>query len=131
MSNFEKASRHALRFTTPKGAVTTEDLWDLPLTAANGGASLNNIALTINRQLKETETESFVDPAPKTDAVLQLKLDIVKHVISVRQAENEAAKSAKAIKEQKQKLLEILDRKKNAELEGKSVEELEALLETV
>ena len=130
MSNFEQASRLALRFTTPKGSLSVEDLWDLPLTTTGTGATLDNIAKNLNRQIKEADTESFVVTATKADAELQLKFELVKHIISVRLSENEAARTAKERKEQKQKLAEILDRKKNAALENLSVEELEAALAT-
>lgn len=126
--SFEQASRLQVRFTTPKGSLTVEDLWDLPLTASNGGASLDNIAKGLNRQLKEADTESFVVKATKADEVLQLKFDLVKHVIEVRLAEAEVAKNAKKKREDKQKLLEVLDRKKNAQLENLSVEEIEATI---
>jgi hypothetical protein len=79
---------------------------------------------------KEADTESFVVTATKADAELQLKFELVKHIISARLSENEAARTAKERKEQKQKLAEILDRKKNAALENLSVEELEAALAT-
>ena len=130
MSNFETASRLALRFNTPKGNLSVEDLWDLPLTSTSG-ASLNTIAKSLNKQIKETDDPDFVAPSTKADDILQLKFEIVKHIISVRLAENEAAANARAKKEQKQKLLEILDRKKNAQLENQSVEELEAALATL
>ena len=130
MSNFETASRLAIRFNTPKGNLSVEDLWDLPLTSTSG-ASLNTIAKSLNKQIKETDDPDFVAPSTKADDILQLKFEIVKHIISVRLAENEAASNARAKKEQKQKLLEILDRKKNAQLENQSVEELEAALATL
>jgi len=127
MSNFETASRLQLRFTTPKGSLSVEDLWDLPLTSSTS-ASLDNIAKGLNRQIKDADTESFVVKTTKADDILQLKFDIVKHVIEVRLAEADVAKTAKKKKEDKQKLLEVLDRKKNAQLESLSVEEIEATI---
>jgi hypothetical protein len=124
---FEKASRLALRFSTPKGSLTVEDLWDLPLTSASG-ASLDNIAKGLNRQIKEATTESFVVKTSKADAELQLKFDIVKHVIEVRLAENEVAKNAAAKKAEKAKLLEVLSRKQDAALEQKTPEEIEQMI---
>jgi hypothetical protein len=129
MSIFEQASRAQVRFTTPKGSLTVEDLWDLPLTTTrDGAASLDNIAKALSKQIREADTESFVTPATKADEVLKLKLEIVKHVIAVRLEENavELAKKTKAAT--KQKLLEVLDRKKNAQLENLSVEEIEATI---
>ena len=129
MSIFEQASRLTIRFTTPKGTLAVEDLWDLPLTTtANNGISLDNIAKGLNKQIKEADTESFVTASTKADEILQLKFAIVKHVIEVRLAENAAARDAKNKSEQKQKLLAALDRKKNAQLETMSVEEIEASL---
>ena len=124
---FEKAARLALRFTTPKGSLTVEDLWDLPLTSASG-ASLDNIAKGLNRQIKEATTESFVVKTSKADAELQLKFDIVKHIIEVRLAENEVAKNAAAKKAEKAKLLEVLSRKQDAALEQKTPEEIEQMI---
>ena len=124
---FEKAARLALRFTTPKGSLTVEDLWDLPLTSASG-ASLDNIAKGLNRQIKEATTESFVVKTSKADEELQLKFDIVKHIIEVRLAENEVAKNAAAKKVQKAKLLEVLSRKQDAALEQKTPEEIEQMI---
>ena len=124
---FEKAARLALRFITPKGSLTVEDLWDLPLTSASG-ASLDNIAKGLNRQIKEATTESFVVKTSKADEELQLKFDIVKHIIEVRLAENEVAKNAAAKKVQKAKLLEVLSRKQDAALEQKTPEEIEQMI---
>ena len=126
--DFEKASRIRLRFDTPQGSLTVEDLWALPLTSRTGRANLDDIAKSLNRQLKETAEESFVVKNNKTNEGLQLAFDLVKHVIEVRVAENEAADQAAAKKEQKQKLLALIVEKKEEDLKGKTVEELEAMV---
>ena len=126
--DFEKASRIRLRFDTPQGSLTVEDLWALPLTSRTGRANLDDIAKSLNRQLKETAEESFVVKNNKTNEGLQLAFDLVKHVIEVRVAENEAADQAAAKKEQKQKLLALIVEKKDEDLKGKTVEELEAMV---
>lgn len=128
---FEKASRLKVRFETPKGLVSAEDLWDIPLTAKNGGASLDNIARDLNRKLKETETESFVVKTPKADEVLQLKFDIVKHVIDVRLADAEKAATARAAKEKKDKILSLIAKKQDEKLEGTPLEELQKLADSL
>ena len=51
---FEKATRLKLRFETVRGYVTTEDLWDIPLSAVNGFC-LDTIAKNLNKKLKELE----------------------------------------------------------------------------
>lgn len=125
---FEQASRLKLRFSTPQGLLSAEDLWDLPLTSTRGRANLNDIAKAINAELKAAGEEDFVNPKPGGNDVLQLKMDLVKHVISVIQSENESVRLAADRIEKKKQLLELIARKQNQELEGKSREELEAMV---
>jgi hypothetical protein len=124
---FEKASRLALRFSSPQGSLTTEDLWDLPLTSANK-ASLDNIAKALNRQIKDATTESFVVKTSKADEELQLKFDIVKHIIEVKLAEREAEKTAATRRAQKEKLLELKAKKQDEKLSSATEEELDAMI---
>jgi flagellar basal body-associated protein FliL len=63
-----------------------------------------------------------------SNSALQFKLDIVKHVITVRLAENEAATLSKDNKAKRDRILDILSRKQDAQLEGSSPEELQAML---
>jgi len=130
---FEQASRQKVRFDTAKGGVTVEDLWDMPLiTTKTDGVSLDNIAKDIFHKLKDSETDvSFVQRARKTDEALQLKFDIVKHVIDIRLKEAETAELAMVAKEKKQKLLSIIAQKEDEKLLGVSLEELKKMVETL
>ena len=76
--DFEKASRIRLRFDTPQGSLTVEDLWQLPLTSRTGRANLDDIAKSLNRQLKETAEESFVVKNNKTNEAFLDRVYIVK-----------------------------------------------------
>lgn len=124
---FEKAARLKLRFDTPKGSLTVEDLWDLPLTSARG-ASLDEIAMGLNREVKAAAEESFVVKTTKSNAVLQLKFELVKHIIDVRLAENETAKTARETREKKDRILAIIARKQDEALKGAPLEELQRMV---
>ena len=128
--NFERATRKKYRYESARGYLTTEDLWDLPLTESD--FCLDNIAKVLSRHLKETEEESFVITSDnKARKILEEKLDIVKHVIKYRlDAINKANKRMETI-EKKKKIMSILEDKKDDALKDKSVEELEKLLEEV
>ena len=126
---FEKAVRLKLRFGSPQGNLTAEDLWDLPLTSTRATvANLNSIAKDISRKLKAEGEEDFVDPKTSANEILQLQLDIVKHVIQVKQGENEFARVAAARKEQKARITELIARKQDQQLEGKTLEELQEMV---
>ncbi len=128
---FEKASRLAIRFATAKGEITVEDLWVLPLTSAAGRANLDDIARDLYNQLKETNAVSFVNPAVGADPIVQLKFDVVKHIIDVRVAENAAAAVAKANKDKKQALLGVLAQKENEALLAMPLDELRKQIEAL
>lgn len=126
---FEQATRLKMRFDSPQGRLSVEDLWDLPLTSARANqANLNNIAKGISRQLKDESEEDFVNPKSKANETLQLALDLVKHVISTKQAEAEASRLLNERKDKKAKLLELIAKKQDQALEGKPLEELQAMV---
>lgn len=130
---FEQATRQKLRFDTPRGQISVEDLWDLPLTSGAGKPNLDDIAKAAHRELRSSaETESFVTPASTAGSeLLQLKFDVVKHVIDVRVAERNAAAEAAKRRETKQRILEIVAMKEDESLRGKSLEELKAMAEAM
>lgn len=127
---FEKASRLKLRFNTPSGVLTVEDLWDLPMTSKTGKANLDDIARGLHTQL-EDEQVSFVEKPAKKNEGKQLAFDIVKHVIEVRLAERDAAKLAEDRRKTKQRIADLIAEKRDEELKGKSLEDLEKMLESL
>ena len=126
MSIFEQATREAIRFESPIGDLTTEQLWDLPLTSKTGRPNLDSIARSVHSELKGLEEVSFVDakPDPRKSG-LELQLEIVKHIIAFRQSERDATKKAAEDAERKQRLMAALSAK-DAALSGMSEEEIKA-----
>ena len=128
VNNFEKSTRLKLRFESKKGTLSVEDLWDLPLIARNGGESLNEIAKSSNRKLKDSGEEDFVTQLSKPNEILQLKFDLVKHIIEVRLVERDLRSQEKDRKDQKQKIMDIIVEKRSEALKGQSLEDLEKML---
>lgn len=125
---FEQASRVALRFESQQGQLSVEHLWNLPLTSARG-SSLDSIAVAVSRHIKAIGEESFVEAKPNPQLkVLNLQLEVLKHIIAVKQAENAAAVAAKARKDQIAQIEEALASKQEDALKGMSAEQLEAKL---
>jgi hypothetical protein len=125
---FEKAARLKLRFDSPTGQLSVEELWDLPLTSTAKRANLDDLAIHLDKEFKEKATTSFVKKTTKGDEITKLKFDIVLKVIEVKQAEAEAASLKQTNAERKQKLLAILAEKQDADLKGRSAEELQKLI---
>lgn len=124
---FERASRQRLRVTTSKGLISVEDLWDLPLTSKTGAVNLDDIAGELYDLLEKQPKRSFVKPETSSaDSSLTLAFDIVVYIIRVRLDENAQAATAKACRDQKQRLLEIIATKENEQLLGQSLDELRA-----
>ena len=123
---FEQASRAKLRFDTPKGLLSAEDLWDLPLSSVSK-ANLDDIARGLFKQLQGTANVSFVNKEQKADATVQLAFDVVKHVIDTRLVENAAEALVKSNKEKKQRILAIIEGKEAEALGASSIDDLRAM----
>ena len=125
MNIFERASRKKLRFESAIGFLTTEQLWDLPL-VAELGTSLDGLARAVHTKLKDFDEVSFVDTKPNPEKIeMQLRLDILKHIIDAKMAQRSEAEQAAKTAEHKRKLYAALEAKTEDELKGKSRKELE------
>lgn len=128
MTVFEHASRMKLRFSSPQGLITTEDLWDIPLTSKTGRANLDDIARAYSRQLKTQGEESFVTIPARKDPVLELGFEIVKRIIEIRLAENKAAKDKAEKAKKRQKIVDLIAKKEDEALGETDLAELKKQL---
>ena len=128
MDLFMLASRSKYRFNTTSGVITTEDLWDLPLSDTRK-ANLDDVAKDLNRQLKASnEEQSFVKPATAKSNEVQAKFDLVLFVIKTKMEERDTAKALADKLANKQKIMALIDKKKDEAMAGKSLEELQSLV---
>ena len=125
---FLQATREKFRFQSNKGDLSVEQLWDMPLTSRTG-FDLDTVAKAVNSDLKGANEESFVNTT-NNPAVsrLQNKLEVVKAIIEIKLAEAEVAKKRAEKAAERQRLMEVLHSKKDQELQGLSVEEIEKRL---
>lgn len=119
---FIKASREKMRFPY-KGLATVEDLWDLSV------MELDKIYKSLNAKAKQAQEESLLEVKSSEDEELTAQIEIIKYIVSVKLEEKKAAEMAKERKEQKQKIMSILASKQDEALHGKSIEELEKMLD--
>lgn len=125
---FELAARHKLRFTSSRGLLLTEQLWDLPL-VSNDDFNLDAVARQASKDLKELSEESFVTPKASLPRQLaEVRLAIVKHVIKCRIAEREALRTSAVRRAEREKILRILAEKQDGRLASLSEEELQKQL---
>ena len=119
---FEYATRNKVRFPF-KGLISVEDLWDLTL------ISLDSIYKALNKQVKQSEEESLLNTKTTVDKELDVQIAIVKHIVAVKLAEQEAREKASAKKAQKQKIMAIIASKQDEALQNSSVEDLHKMLD--
>jgi hypothetical protein len=105
--------------------VSVEDLWDMPLQAKNN-FDLDTVAKAIAADIRKNDEDSFIATATKSSVADVLKLDVVKHIIAFKIAEN-AAKTKRVGDAARRAQLQtaIADKSEDA-LKNMSVAELEA-----
>ncbi len=123
MNIFDKATRLKLRFNF-KGVLSIEDLWDLKLN------ELDMIYKNLNQQKRLQEEESLLINNLTND-ILNLQIEIIKYVVEQKQVQQLAKQTETEKQQQKQKILEILARKQDDDLQNKSTEDLLKMLENL
>lgn len=119
---FKEASKQKLRFVTAKGNLTVEQLWDLSI------ADLDTLAVSLEDAYNKSKGRSFVTAKTTKDKTIKLQFDVALEVLNTKVEEQQTLTEAKEIKEHNRKILELISRKKDGELEGKSIKQLEAML---
>ena len=119
---FVIAARKKYRFPF-NGQISVEDLWDLT------PAQLDKVYKTLKRDLiASRETDSLMTVRSAADADLENKVEIVRFVFDAKEEEKRLAVAKAELDAKKKRIREIIANKKEAELEGMSIEDLEKLL---
>jgi len=118
---YKEASKQKLRFSTTKGMLSVEQLWELSL------MELDSLAMALEKEYKESGKKSFLAAKSKKDKVLKMKFDLVIDILTAKVDENEEANTALGNKEYNDKIDQLIAEKKDDELKGKTVAELEKL----
>ena len=119
---FEYATRNKVRFSF-RGLISVEDLWDLSLT------NLDSIYKDLKKQSKQYEEESLLNIKNQEDELLNVQIEIVKYIVSVKLAEKESREKALAKKAQKQKIMSIIAAKQDEALQNSSIDDLQKMLD--
>ena len=127
---YKKASQQKLRIATSRGMLSVEQLWDLPK------EEIGQLAVALRKRIKDArgingDSElDFLQPAEHSEETVdELTFHILKDIYQTLQANEDSARRLAAKRQRNRKLLEVIARKQDQELEGKSIEELEKMLE--
>lgn len=125
---FERVTRQAVRFQlpqgfTPSGLLTIEQLW-----------KVNKESLVAYEELLQDEVEKYGKPGRRRASIktseqelTELKLAIVTHILDVKESEQVNAQLEAQKAEHNAKIDRIMARKKDADMENMSMEELAKL----
>ena len=124
MNIFERAAREKIRFQY-LGQITTEDLWDLSV------GELDNLYRLTNTELKNHGGEGLIkdDSINETTSILQLMVDLIRHVFEARQERQKILENEKIRREKKKRIMEIIANKQDQALSDMPAEELMKMLD--
>lgn len=125
MLKYKKASRIGLRFPTTKGFLSVEQVWSLPQKdlehaikktheeIKKEGVTDDDLSFLAETAVKSEETE-----------LNELRFEILKDIYQTKKAEAEALSSEREKKAYNKKILDIIAKKEEEDLNNLSVEDL-------
>ena len=124
MDNFKQASRLKLRFSTTRGVLSIEQLWDLDV------SELDSLVVSLNDACESVANrKSFRKRATsKTNEKIQLAFDIALEILETKEAEEIAASEGDEIKKHNQAILLRMAANNEKELDSLDNEALAKLL---
>ena len=130
MEIYKKACKKKLRFTTNRGPLSVEHLWDLPK------EEIKQLVIKAREDAKKSTGEiideelAFLDAPAKTKSTDdELRFAILKDIYLTKKAAEEKAQKKAAARENNKKILDLIARKQDEALEKKSIKDLEKMLE--
>lgn len=119
---FEQAARGKYRFPF-RGLCTVEDLWDLNV------INLDTIYKELNKQKKDNSEDSLLETSSE-DVRLNDMIEIIKHIVSVKQKEKADKVLGRERKERNQMIMNIIKDKEYEDLKSKSISELMGIVDS-
>lgn len=127
---YKKAAQQKLRIATSRGNLSVEQLFDLPKEEIADLARAYRRAIAEKRGDNADGELDFLRPAEQQgETPEELAFRLLKDIYLTKQAAEDDDRRRTKARQNNRKLLEIIARKQDQELEGKSIEELEAMLE--
>ncbi len=124
---YKQAVMLKLRFETPKGLLTVEQLFDLSMTDLS--TTIKKVNALIKKEQATDDELSFLEGIDTTETQNSLRFRILKDVYLTKKDARDAAALDFEKKQRNQRIAEIIAKKKDEALESKSIEELEKMLE--
>ena len=115
---FERAAKAKVRFDH-RGRISTEDLFDLPL------EQLNKLYALLRVEQRALVDDSLLEKDTKEKTMLNLQVDLVKHVFKAKQDEQTARETRAERKMQREKIAAVIEEMKDEGLKKRSIEDLE------
>lgn len=112
---FEYATRNKMRFSY-NGMISVEDLWDMPLDALD--------ELYQNRYKAKYAEESLLKAKSKDDDAIDIQIDIIKHIVSVKLEEKKKREKEAENRAKRQNIIATI-----AARDDKALEELRKMLD--
>lgn len=119
---WKEAIRLKMRFSTSRGPLTIEQLWDLSL------EELDALAVELKKQYDESGAKSYLKKKSSKDKQVKLAFDIVLDILETKVEDAENDKNALETKEHNQKIMSLIAKKKDEKLESLDIDELEEML---
>lgn len=128
MNIFKYATINKLRVPTEKGALSAEQLIELPI-KQNNKLDLTTVALNLDKKLKQQSTTNldFLNESINVDEKLQAQFDLIKEIIKHKQSENKTKTEEAANKYHNDKIDALIIQKQEEHLKNLSVEDLQKL----
>ena len=119
---YKEALITGMRVQTPKGNLSTEQLFSLNIT------ELNDLAVALDEAYEKSKGKSFLETRTTKDKGIKLQFDIVLDILRTKLEASSEATRIKEAKENNAKILAIIEKKTGEAMEEKSIAELKKLL---
>ena len=110
-----------VRFNSPRGPLTVEDLFDLPLT---GPFSLDSISTIVLAEQDAQPRKSLVTTTKAPNKIADAKVEVLTAIIEFKQTQLEAKEKLALNKQRKAKLMDQLANIEKGDIEKMSKEDV-------